>query len=350
MKRLKAEFFARGTLMGASFALMAAVSPNRAEGDGGGAVAKVEEVAKLEEVGGRGRAGEVEGEVRFVSWNLRNFVRVGGPLPADGMRGKPREEVSAVVEVLAAMRPDVLGVCEVGSEEDLGRLQELLAEEGVELPHREWVGGADPKRHLALLSRYPVVARASQTGMFYQLDGTRFPVQRGMLDVTVEVRPGWQLRCCGVHLKSRRDTPEADEGLMRRNEAHLVRKAVDAILKERPEVNLLVYGDFNDTRDAPALRAIRGFRQGGGYLTEISCADDRGERWTFHYPEDDAYTRIDFLLASAGLAPEVVERECAVEAHPAWRLASDHRPLLAVIRGEERVKGKGKRGDGDGGR
>jgi len=46
----------------------------------------------------------------------------------------------------------------------------------------------------------------------------------------------------------------------------------------------------------------------------------------------------------------VVERACAVEAHPAWRLASDHRPLLAVIRGEERVKRKGKRGDGDGSR
>ena len=48
MKRLKAEFFARGTLMGASFALMAAVSPNRAEDDGGVGAA---EAAKVGEAG-----------------------------------------------------------------------------------------------------------------------------------------------------------------------------------------------------------------------------------------------------------------------------------------------------------
>ena len=270
--------------------------------------------------------------VRFVAWNVRNFVHVARPAPPGGAAAKPREAVSAVVEVLAAARPDVVGLCEMGSREDFEKLREMLREEGVDLPHGEWVEAADPVRHLALLSRYPIVERTSQAALFYQLDTARHPVQRGILDVTLQVTSDWRLRCCGVHLKSRREVPEADEGLMRRNEAHLLRGVIDGILTAEPETNLLVYGDFNEERTAASLRAVRGGRGAGAVLTEISCADDRGDRWTYHYPEDDSCTRIDFLLASPGLNPEVEERACAVLTDPRWRLASDHRPLLGVFR------------------
>ena len=274
----------------------------------------------------------VRDAVRFVAWNLRNFVHVAHPAPPGGTAAKPREAVSAVVEVLAAARPDVVGLCEMGSREDFEKLRELLREEGVDLPYGEWVEAADPVRHLALLSRYPIVARTSQAALFYQLDTARHPVQRGILDVTLQVTADWRLRCCGVHLKSRREVPEADEGLMRRNEAHLLRGVIDGILTAEPDANLLVYGDFNEERTAASLRAVRGGRGGGPILTEIPCADDRGDRWTYHYPEDDSCTRIDFLMASPGLLPEVDERSCAVLTDSRWRLASDHRPLLGVFR------------------
>ncbi len=60
-----------------------------------------------------------------------------------------------------------------------------------------------------------------------------------------------KLRFIGVHLKSKlKDTAE-DEEELRRNEAHLLRKHVDDVLDADAGANLVVYGDFNDTKNEP---------------------------------------------------------------------------------------------------
>lgn len=305
------HFLQRGTLTGASFAFILAAQPQEAVPDT-----------------------PSPATIRVISWNVRNFTGTTPPAPSQPspLSPKPREEVSAVVRTLASAQPDIVGLSEMGSDHDLQRLQEMLAEEGIPLPHRELVSGADPVRHLAVLSRFPIASRQHETRLSYQLGTSRFPVQRGILDVTIQTAPHWQLRLCGVHLKSRRDTPEAEESLMRRNEAHLLRRKIDDILRAGPETPLLLFGDFNDSRDSPSLRSIRGIRANGRYLTELPCADDRGERWTYHFPEADAYSRIDFLLASRSLRPAIADADCRIPSDRAWRLASDHRPLAAVIR------------------
>ncbi len=304
------QFLQRGTFTGASFAFLLAAQPQE----------PVPQTSSPE-------------AIRVVSWNVRNFTGTASlPSLPGPLRPKPREEVSAVVRTLASALPDLVGLSEMGSDKDLQRLQEMLAEEGITLPHRELVRGADPDRHLAVLSRFPLISRQHETRLSYQLGASRFPVQRGILDVTIQPAPHWQLRLCGVHLKSQRDTPEAEESLMRRNEAHLLRRKVDAILQAAPETPLLVFGDFNDSRDSPSLRSIRGIRANGRYLAELPCADDRGERWTYHFPEADSYSRIDFLLASRSLRPAIADADCRIPSDRAWRLASDHRPLATVIR------------------
>ena len=269
--------------------------------------------------------------VRFVSWNLRNYLHTvrapENPAPRD-TKPKPAEEIVAVTRILAELKPDILGVCEVGGRDDLAALQARLREAGVDLPHLEYVAAADRVRHLGLLSRYPITSSQSQTKLFYLCDESKLPVQRGFLDVTLQITPDYQLRCLGAHLKSRLATPEADENLMRRNEAHLLRQQADAILTAAPETNLLVYGDFNDTREQPAIRAIPGVRGDQNYLTAITPADSAGQRWTYYYPDADTYSRIDHLFASRGLMPEVNEKLCAIFASEDWFTASDHRPLL----------------------
>lgn len=305
------HFLKRGTLTGASFAFLLAAQPQETSRDT-----------------------PSPDTIRVVSWNVRNFTGTTSPTPSypSPVRPKPREEVSAVVRTLASAQPDIVGLSEMGSDHDLQRLQEMLAGEGLTLPHRELVSGADPERHLAVLSRFPIASRQHGTHLSYQLGASRFPVQRGILDVTLQPAPHWQLRLCGVHLKSQRDTPEAEESLMRRNEAHLLRRKIDDILRTAPETPLLLFGDFNDSRDSPSLRSIRGIRSNGRYLAELPCADDRGERWTYHFPEADSYSRIDFLLASRSLRPSIADADCRIPPDRAWRLASDHRPLATVIR------------------
>ncbi len=273
--------------------------------------------------------------VTFVAWNLRNYLRTAEPQPSPvrrgGTRPKPDREIAAVTSILTALKPDILGVCEMGSPADLAALQQRLREAGLDLPHSEFVEAADSDRHLALLSRFPITARAPQTRLTYLLDNARLPVQRGFLDVTIQITPDYRLRCVGAHLKSRRDVPEASEALMRRNEAHLLRRHADDILTKDPETNLLVYGDFNDTRDAPAVRAIAGTRGADTALTPVAVADDAGERWTYYFDQNDTYSRVDYLYASRGLNPELEDKACRIYSGAGWLTASDHRALAAVI-------------------
>lgn len=273
--------------------------------------------------------------VTFVAWNLRNYLQTTSQPHPGGIgdaKPKPAEEIAAVTAVLTELKPDILGVCEMGSRADLAAFQQRLKDAGLDLPHAEYVEAADRVRHLALLSRYPIAARAPQTELSYQLDELRLPVQRGFLDVTIEITPDYQLRCLGAHFKSRRDTPEASEALMRRNEAHLLRQHADAILIEAPETNLLLYGDLNDTRDQPSIRAVAGTRGADTALTPVPAADATGERWTYYFEQADTYARYDYLFVSRGLNPEVNDADCRLYSGADWLRASDHRALSAVIR------------------
>ncbi|MDB6135521.1 MAG: Endonuclease/Exonuclease/phosphatase family protein [Verrucomicrobiales bacterium] len=277
------------------------------------------------------------GQIRFTAWNLKNYVHVAGPPPAGSTeKPKARREVIAVAAMLGTLQPDILGVCEMGTSADLAALQAELKKAGTDLPHSEWVAGPDPSRHLALLSRFPITARQPATQLRYMLDDSQFPVQRGFLDVTVQPAPDYTLRLVGAHLKSRLDVPDADQELMRRNEAHLLRQYVDSTLTAAPETNLLVYGDFNDTRDQPTVKAVKGVRGAAAALTEIAAADDSGQRWTFYYPEGDVYSRIDFLLASAGLMPEVRKGHAFLPGGGGvWSRGSDHRPVTLDFPADE---------------
>ncbi|MDB6070600.1 MAG: Endonuclease/Exonuclease/phosphatase family protein [Verrucomicrobiales bacterium] len=275
---------------------------------------------------------EAPSDIRFTTWNLKNFLYTTTPPPeGSSEHSKPQKEQEAVIAILLKIRPDILGLCEMGSTADLANLQSRLKAGGLDLPHSEHVQGDDPSRHVALLSRFPILSRQPVTDQRYLLDNNEFPVQRGFLDVTVGISSAYQLRLVGAHLKSRRDTPEADQALMRRNEAHLLRQHLDSILTAAPTINLLIYGDFNDTRDQPGIKAVKGLRGGTAALTEIAAQDDSGERWTYYYPEADTYSRIDFLLASAALLPEVREAQSFLHSGKDWSKASDHRPVTTVI-------------------
>jgi endonuclease/exonuclease/phosphatase family metal-dependent hydrolase len=270
--------------------------------------------------------------VRFTAWNLKNYLHVAAPPPEGSTeKTKPPRERAAIVAMLAQIHPDILGVCEMGSAADLAVLQAELKTAGLDLPQTEWVEGADPSRHLALLTRFPIASRQPVTNQRYVLDDSQFPVQRGFLDVTLAVNESHSLRLLGTHLKSRMDTPEADQELMRRNEAHLLRQHIDTVLTAEPQANLLVYGDFNDTRDQPSVKAIKGMRGAAAALTEIPATDDSGERWTFYYPEADEYSRIDFLLASSALLPEVRRTKAFLPGGRGWSRASDHRPVTVDL-------------------
>lgn len=267
--------------------------------------------------------------VKFAHYNLRNYT----PLiePGQSKPGKTEEATAAVHEIIAKIGPDILGVCEMGPARQFEEFRKRLAASGLEYPNVEFVEAVDTDRHLALLTRYPIIARQSLTDLPFEINGSRQKMRRGILDVTLAISDEIQLRVLGVHLKSKLASPEGEE-LVRRQEAHLLRKRVEEIVANDPTVYLLVFGDFNDTKDQAAIQAVAGARGAVDALLPLRLADDQGDRWTFHWPEGDVYSRIDFILANRRLSQAVHHSGCYVYRSPDWEKASDHRPVVATFR------------------
>lgn len=285
-----------------------------------------------------GKADSSEQEIRFLAYNLRNYLpmkrRVNGASIENAP--KPDDEIAALVRIIAAANPDIIGICEIGGPAYVQDFQARLNKAGIDLPHVERVDAAtEYERNLALLSRFPIVARNSRDDLSYLIGDQRLPFQRGVLDVTIAPNPHYRLRLVGLHLKSKREVPEADQALMRRNEARLARQHIDAVLQREPGVNLVVYGDLNDTKNEAPVRTLRGRYRSDGYLSAINLEDSSGFRWTHYWNYADIYARLDYVLASKGMVPEIDKKKSFIPHAEDWYLASDHRPLVVTIKAKD---------------
>lgn len=284
------------------------------------------------------KPGKVPGQhlVRFCSYNLKNWLtmdRFNGRKTVP-MAPKPEQEKSALVDIITAIHPNILGVCEIGDDKDLIDLQQRLRAKGFSFDHVETAHGGDGTRRLALLSRYPIVRRDSQTNLEYQIGGLTLPFQRGILDATLQISEHFQLRCVGVHLKSKRDVPEADQALMRRNEAHLLRRHLDTVFAGNPAASVLLYGDFNEHRNEPAIDEIIGPRASAGTLTEVKIWDFDGEVWTHFWDAADVYSRFDYFFVSKALRPRIDFTRSFVYSKRTFHRASDHRPIVISFKSD----------------
>ena len=123
--------------------------------------------------------------VRFLSYNLKNYLTMRR---GSSNLSKPEDEISPLVALIARQKPDILGVCEIGSEDDLADLQRRLKNAGIDLPHSEHTGGRDKTRRLGLLSRYPIAFTNSQSELTYEMTGKTWTISRGILDATVDIK------------------------------------------------------------------------------------------------------------------------------------------------------------------
>ena len=277
-------------------------------------------------------AADSAGTIVFAGWNVRNYML--RPVKDDTGRittpAKTAESIAAVVETLREMRPDILGLCEMGTRGDLADLQIRLKKAGLDLPHRTWVDGPDKERHLALLSRFPLKTQ-HDTRTTFRLGESSHRVRRGILDATVQVLPDLSLRVLGVHLKSRRVVPEFDQASFRRTESLLLRARIEGILAEASDAPLLVFGDFNDTKNSPVIEGVAGRAGTRKALTVLPLADRLGDQWTYRWDESDEYSRIDYVMVNQPLRRLVRRGGTRVHRDKNWFEASDHRPLVVTI-------------------
>jgi endonuclease/exonuclease/phosphatase family metal-dependent hydrolase len=277
------------------------------------------------------------------SFNLENYT--------DGASAtrtaKSREARGKVWESLRTLRADVLGLQEIGGTNTLMELRASLKAEGLDYPYWEHVSGHDTNIFVAVLSRFPIIARRPHSREGFLLEGRRFRLTRGIAEVDIQVSPTYSFTLLVAHLKSRRPSAEADESELREQEALVLREKVEDRLKGNANANLIVAGDFNDVKDAPSTRAIIGKGKFG--LIDTRPAERNGDTppstharltartvtWTHFYGKEDSYSRIDYILVSHGMAREWDPAGTYVLALPNWGIASDHRPIVASFTADD---------------
>ena len=271
------------------------------------------------------------GELTVMTWNVENYVAEDRMVDGEYRTEypKPEKAKAALRQAVRETTPDVLALQEMGPEPYLEELQRDLAADGAAYPHRALLNGPDPKRHVALLSRVPLRV-GSHAEVPHRGAGVPDLVRRGVLEATVGLGDG-EVTLFVVHLKSRHteNPADPDSAAQRLGEAAAVR---DLVLRRCPrtaEAAFLVLGDFNDGPRSKPLRTL--LRRGEATISELLPATDgAGDGWTHHYRKADVYSRVDYILVSPALRPAVVK--IWVHDSPAVRAASDHRPVLVLLR------------------
>ncbi len=209
-------------------------------------------------------------------------------------------DLERVADVLRALDADVItlqeidhGVERTGGVDQAARLGELLGMEAVFGDFMPYQGG---EYGMAVLSRLPIVG-----SMNHRLPDGDEP--RSALEVQVTGPGGQTLSVVGIHFYRTEEERLAQAG------------ALMLGLAGTPHPVLLV-GDFNSTRGDRVM----------SHLAESwSILPKNGSPLTF--PSDEPDREIDFVLLRPAAAFEVMEHRVIDEA-----IASDHRPLLAVLR------------------
>ena len=275
--------------------------------------------------------------VRVATYNLENYLDD----PAGTRPSKSPETRAKIRESILAIKPDVIAFQEMGSTNALLELRRSLKAANLDYPHWEYITGYDTNIHLAILSKFPFTARRPHTNDNFLLSGRRFRVSRGFAEVDIEASPTYSFTLITAHLKSRRPVPEADEADLREQEAIKLRDAIEARFAANPNANLIVLGDFNDTKDSRSTKTVIGRgrtglfdlrpaeKNGDNQLNPVARFEPRNITWTHYYGKEDIYSRIDYILISNGMKREWLPDETYVLSLANWGVGSDHRPLVA---------------------
>jgi endonuclease/exonuclease/phosphatase family metal-dependent hydrolase len=277
---------------------------------------------------------------RVATYNVENYL----DQPTESRHAAKSAEAKAKVrESICALNPDVLALEEMGTTNALLELRASLKADGLDFPYWEHVRGADTNIHVAVLSKFPIIAWHPHTNDEFLLDGRRFLVSRGFAEIDIQAATNFTFTLIAAHLKSRLPSSMADESEERLGEGKILRGIIDDHFKANPNARLIILGDFNDTKNSDSMKEIIG--RGKYKLTDTRPAERNGDNapaappyfqprnvaWTYFYGADDTYSRIDYILLSPAMARDWVRAATYIPTIPNWGIGSDHRPIVATF-------------------
>ena len=281
---------------------------------------------------------EVGDVLTIGTYNLLNlFDGVDDPYFNDeSTPAKPREEMVRVAAVLREINADIVAFQEV---ESRGYLQRFLDVFVPELGYRHIVHyeGNDLRGiNVCLVSRVPIGRVVSHRHLrFPDATGKWRAFNRDLLRVEVLPRRGDPFEIWVVHLKSN-SGGRADAEPIRLAEANQVRKLVESRLRQNPNADFLICGDFNDLVDSPTVTTIMG--QGAGSMSLKTLFESIPPEQRITYNRDPYQEMIDFILVSPGMASRYIPDSYQIRRGTLEESGSDHNPVVCQFLAHKAVR------------
>ena len=278
------------------------------------------------------------GTFTVATYNLEFYV----DRPTLSYEAKSEQGRAIIRQSIRTMNPDVIALQEMGSTNALLELRAALKTDGIDFPHWQHVQGWDTNLHVAFFSKLPFTAVRHRTRESYLHRGRRYHVLRGFGEVEVEFEKR-RITLITAHLKSKRQSAEADQEELRIQEATLLREEIDGHLQRNANAELIVLGDFNDGVGTRTYNTLVG--KGRGKLFDTRPHERNGDSlpnpnpryeprriaWTHFYAKEEIYSRIDMILLSPALRRNYQPEQSYVLALKDWGAGSDHRPVCVKL-------------------
>ena len=270
-----------------------------------------------------------DGTVTIAAYNTLNlFDEYDDPYTSDeGTPAKPRAQLEKLAASIRALDADVLALEEV---ENRGYLERFVTAMLGDMGYENVVlfEGNDRRGiDCAVLSRLPVGPVTSHRHLRFNENaedpaGPMF-FRRDLLQVQIQPPKCAAFYVFVTHLKSKRDGGGSADSY-RLGEARQARRIFDGLLSKDKDAMFVVCGDFNDTFESKAVKALRG--EGAMALRDFMADVPKGAV-SFN---KDPQSIIDFIFASPAMAERYVAKSYRiVEPGSIATTGSDHNPVVA---------------------
>jgi len=285
--------------------------------------------------------------VRVATFNLEHFVDAfDDPYVSASRESEPdpatvAEKHRLFAEALRALDADVLSLQEVEGE---GLLRALVDSLVPDLGYR-FIASADDAdwyQNVVVLSRLPLGPLTTFADAVTPLPGQRDDAGRPaatdlinhrLFVVDVYARPDYAFSLVAAHLKAGRSDRDA---AWRTGQAALLHAWLgQRFSDDAGDANVLIAGDLNALPDGPSFEALL---NASGARGPVRFSDPLAGTAAFSHPADAPARRIDHVLVSAGIQPEMVpgSARVVVPIAPNPERLSDHLPVVLDLVARDR--------------
>jgi endonuclease/exonuclease/phosphatase family metal-dependent hydrolase len=276
--------------------------------------------------------------LKLLSWNVEHFIDdIDNPYIDNRRENNPPDNMderrAMFAEVIRKVDADIVVLQEFESDSYAMKLaEEYFPELGYQVfaahESNDWY------MNVVVMSRVPL-------GMFYSYATTNTPIigqtnddgspasqtfiNNRMWTVDVLAKPDYEFSLTGVHLKAGRG--ERNEN-WRLGQINLIRSQLERLKAIEPDRNFMIAGDFNATPDSDEFAALLGAG------SELEFVDPLAGTGVFSHPADSVFWRIDHIIPSSSMMPEIVGDTVQV-LYPfspdSMRMIADHLPMYIEI-------------------